>query len=128
MQPRAQFSDRAGRIPFRLFGTQPVRLATLSGRRAFWSTQISLFQRPVLTNLAITNKIHRSGGYPPRLLRSPPFPAMVPEAAKRGSGANGVQAVLALPVVADQRRLREQRELFGIVEREPQTICGVPDA
>ena len=41
--------------------------------------------------------------------------------------AHGVQSVLALPVFVDQRRLGKQREFFGVVEREPQTICSVPD-
>lgn len=47
MQPRAQRSDLSGWIRFRRFGTQPVRLAALYTRRAFWSTQIS----PLLQDL-----------------------------------------------------------------------------
>lgn len=50
------------------------------------------------------------------------------EAASGGSGATGVQAIPDQAVVADQRRLGEQRQLFGVVEREPQTIRSVPDA
>lgn len=38
-----------------------------------------------------------------------------------------MQAVLALPAVADQRRLGQQRQFFGIVERESQAICSVPN-
>ena len=67
-------------------------------------------------------------GDPPRISRTLLFVATEPEPAGKRSGTTGVQAVLALPVVADQRRLGKQRQLFGVVEREPQTVCSVPDA
>lgn len=92
------------------------------GRAAWWRLTTGTSSIPdgerTFEIAALVGRARLRGGSP----RPAPAAILV-----RGKVAHPLQSVLAPALVRGQRRLRKQREFFGVVEWEPQAVCGVPD-